>query len=82
MHANTKISCRVVTQDGIEIFFTPKFATKLQRVMTAFCNRRGVAMNSVRFLFDGSRINPIQTPVELEFEEGEVIDVMVEQQGD
>ena len=38
--------------------------------MTAFCNRQGVAINSVRFLFDGSRINPSQTPQELEMEDG------------
>ena len=38
--------------------------------MTAFCNRQGVAMSSVRFLFDGSRISPNQTPQELEMEDG------------
>ena len=38
-------------------------------------------MNSVRFLFDGNRVNPNQTPQELDMEDGDVIDVMVEQQG-
>ena len=82
MHANTKITCKVVTQDGNEISIALKFETRMMRLMTAFCNRQGVSLGSVRFLFDGSRINPDQTPVELEFEDGEVIDVMVEQQGD
>ena len=50
--------------------------------MNAFCNRQGVAPNSVRFLFDGQRINATQTPQELEMEDGDVIDVMVEQRGD
>ena len=49
--------------------------------MQAFCNRNGVAMNSVRFLFDGNRVNPTQTPQDLDMEDGDVIDVMVEQQG-
>ena len=55
--------------------------TPLQKLMNAFCNRNGVAMNSVRFLFDGNRVNPNQTPADLEMEDGDVIDVMVEQQG-
>ena len=38
-------------------------------------------MNSVRFLFDGNRVNPTQTPQDLDMEDGDVIDVMVEQQG-
>ena len=38
-------------------------------------------MNSVRFLFDGQRLSANQTPQELEMEDGDVIDVMVEQQG-
>ena len=38
-------------------------------------------MQSVRFLFDGNRISPNQTPEELDMEDNDVIDVMVEQQG-
>ena len=49
--------------------------------MNAFCQRQGVNLNAVRFLFDGNRINPSQTPEQLEMEDGDVIDVMVEQQG-
>ena len=47
----------------------------------AFCTRNGVATTAVRFLFDGNRINPSQTPEDLEMEDNDVIDVMVEQQG-
>jgi len=79
--ATDQLSLKVVTQDGNEIFFKCKQTTPLQKLMTAFCNRQGVATQSVRFLFDGSRINPNQTPQELEMEDGDVIDVMVEQQG-
>jgi len=76
-----QLSLKVVTQDGNEIFFKCKMTTPLQKLMTAFCNRQGVGNQSVRFLFDGQRINPSQTPQELEMEDGDVIDVMVEQQG-
>ena len=56
-------------------------ALPLEKLMKAFCNRNGVASNSVRFLFDGNRVNPTQTPQDLDMEDGDVIDVMVEQQG-
>tara|TARA_B110001452_G_scaffold176144_1_gene147718 strand:+ start:579 stop:929 length:351 start_codon:yes stop_codon:yes gene_type:complete len=56
------INLKVVTQDGNEIYFKCKQTTPLQKLMHAFCNRQGVTMGSVRFLFDGNRINETQTP--------------------
>ena len=56
------INLKVVTQDGNEIYFKCKQTTPLQKLMQAFCNRQGVSTNSVRFLFDGNRINETQTP--------------------
>ena len=79
--AAEQLNLRVMTQDGNEIFFKIKMTTPLQKLMTAFCNRHGIDQNSVRFLFDGTRINPNQTPQELEMEDGDVIDCMVEQSG-
>merc|ERR1712137_1047291 len=75
------INLKVVTQDGNEIFFKCKKTTPLQKLMNAFCNRQGVSMQSVRFLFDGQRLREQQTPSELDMEDGDVIDVMVEQMG-
>ena len=122
------INLKVVTQSGNEIYFKCKMTTALTKLMNAFCQREGVTMQSVRFLFDGQRIDPNQTPKEvgslarplcpagrqagaqppramarsrrcrapphtpltashtralwqLDMEDGDVIDVMVEQQG-
>ena len=74
------IHVKVVAQDGTEIYFKCKCDTPLQKLMHAVCNRLGVATNSVRFLFDGNRINETQTPIQFDMEDGDVIDVMVEQQ--
>ena len=52
-----------------------KFNTPLQRLMQAFCYRQGRTIDSVRFVFDGTRILPDQTPMDLEMEDGDVIDV-------
>ena len=74
------IHVKVVAQDGTEIYFKCKCDKPLQKLMHMFCNRQGVSTNSVRFLFDGNRINETQTPIQLDMEDGDVIDVMVEQQ--
>ena len=42
-----------------------KPATQLSKLMNAFCQRQGVAANTVRFLFDGNRLRETQTPKEV-----------------
>ena len=49
--------------------------------MNSYCERQGKALNSVRFLFDGRRVEAHHTPEELEMEEGDMIEATVEQQG-
>ncbi|CAO3663104.1 unnamed protein product [Umbelopsis vinacea] len=49
--------------------------------MDAYCERQGKATSSVRFLYDGIRIQGNNTPNELDMEDGDSIDVMVEQIG-
>ena len=56
-HLNIK-----VTDNNNEVFFKIKRTTKLEKLMTAFCERQGKSMSSVRFLFDGSRVQPTDTP--------------------
>ena len=68
----------MVTQAGDEIYFKCKQDTKLERLMTAFCHRQGFSLPRVRFLFDGLRIRPEDTPRMLEMENGDVIDAILE----
>lgn len=56
-HLNIK-----VTDNNNEVFFKIKRSTKLEKLMTAFCERQGKALTSVRFLFDGTRVQPSDTP--------------------
>ena len=49
--------------------------------MDAYCQRQGLSANNVRFLFDGERLHETQTPKELNMENGDEIDVLVEQVG-
>ncbi|KIH91309.1 hypothetical protein SPBR_02101 [Sporothrix brasiliensis 5110] len=56
-HLNIK-----VTDNNNEVFFKIKRTTKLEKLMTAFCDRQGKSLSSVRFLFDGQRVQPSDTP--------------------
>lgn len=56
-HLNIK-----VTDNNNEVFFKIKKSTKLEKLMGAFCERQGKALNSVRFLFEGQRVQPTDTP--------------------
>ncbi|KAJ1629652.1 ubiquitin-related domain-containing protein, partial [Pavlovales sp. CCMP2436] len=68
----------VTTADGTEILFKCKMTTPLSKLMNAFCQRQGVTMQSVRFLFDGQRISRDHTPTDFDMDEGDSIDVMAE----
>jgi len=68
---DNSISLKVVTQEQNEIYFKCKKTTALSKLMNAFCQRQGVSLHSVRFLFDGNRINEHQTPADLDMEDGE-----------
>ncbi|KAL6920158.1 hypothetical protein ACHAPO_000982 [Fusarium lateritium] len=75
-HLNIK-----VTDNNNEVFFKIKRTTKLEKLMTAFCERQGKTTSSVRFLFDGTRVQPTDTPDALEMQDGDTLEVHQEQVG-
>ena len=56
-HLNIK-----VTDNNNEVFFKIKRTTALSKLMNAFCDRQGKQLATVRFLFDGARVNPSDSP--------------------
>jgi len=68
-------------QDGEEVFFKIKNTTQLKKLMDAYCQRQSLKANNVRFLFDGERLHENQTPKDLNMENGDEIDVVIEQVG-
>lgn len=75
------VQIKVVNQQGEEIFFKVKMTTPMSRVFQAYCSRSGQSTNSIRFLYDGQRVVPSDTPEKLEFEDGDLIDVVLQQTG-
>lgn len=75
------IKLKVVSQDSSEIHFRVKFTTPMSKIKKSYSERIGVPVTSLRFLFDGKRINDTDTPKQLEMEEDDTIEVYQEQQG-
>ncbi|KAF8249380.1 ubiquitin-like protein, partial [Wilcoxina mikolae CBS 423.85] len=75
-HLNIK-----VTDGNNEVFFKIKRTTQLKKLMDAFCDRQGKAANSVRFLFDGTRVTQNDSPETLDMQDGDTLEVHQEQIG-
>ena len=59
--------------------FKVRPSTKFSKVFDAYCQRKALQPNAVRFLMDGERLRPDQTPEEMDMEDGDCIDAMMEQ---
>ena len=77
----TPIKIKVSSQSFKDLVFGIKTTTKMAKVMQAFCTRTGLQIHTVRFLFDGARVNEGSTPATLGMEDGDVLDVMVSFEG-
>ncbi|KAK0200145.1 ubiquitin-like protein [Desarmillaria ectypa] len=78
---NAPINVKVVTSSGEEVFFKIKRSTKLSKLQGAYASKVGKDVATIRFLYDGNRIQEDDTPQSLEMEDNDTIDVMVEQVG-
>ncbi|XP_049626124.1 small ubiquitin-related modifier 1-like [Suncus etruscus] len=75
------IKLKVIGQDSSAIHFKVRMTTHLKTLKESYCQRQGVPVNSLRFLFEGQRIADNHTPKELGMEEEDVIEVYQEQTG-
>ncbi|CAO1635853.1 unnamed protein product [Sympodiomycopsis kandeliae] len=76
-----QLNIKVKDSDGNEVYFKVKKHTKLSKLQRAYAERMGKPASSIRFLFDGARINDEDTAESLSIEDGDEIDAMVEQLG-
>jgi len=79
--AEQPMKISVVSQDGQVIEFKIKKTTPFRKLMSAYCDRTKLAQNTVRFTFDGSRINDGDTPKSMDMEDGDTIEVFTQQTG-
>jgi small ubiquitin-related modifier len=80
--ANDAITIKFRSQSGSETFFKVKRGTIMIKAMAAYAERSGVPLASFRFTVDGGTVLPFDTPKMLELEDGDQIDVLLQQCGD
>lgn len=56
-----------VTDGSTEVYFKIKKTTPLRKVMDTFCKKTGKDSSALRFLSDGDRVNPDDTPNSVSF---------------
>ena len=75
------IKLKLVGQDSNEIHFRVKHTTQMEKLKKSYSEKVRVPITSLRFLFDGRRINDDETPQALEVKQDDVIEVFREQAG-
>ncbi|KAI4317523.1 hypothetical protein L6164_025385 [Bauhinia variegata] len=71
----------VMSQDGKVLHFKIRHETRLVKLLLAFCYKKDKPYSSMRFLYDGKRISPRDTPKKLGMKDGDQIDAMTDQDG-
>lgn len=64
---------------GEEIYFRVKRSAKMRRLFSAYCKRSNVDMSTIRFFFQGERIDEDQTPDDLHLQDKDRIDAFIRQ---
>ena len=75
------IMVKVIDSNGLEIQFKVKMSTKFEKIIKAYCDKYGVAKETVRFMYDGVRIKEDATPEKLGLDADSQIQAMIEQLG-
>ncbi|ORX35451.1 small ubiquitin-related modifier [Kockovaella imperatae] len=75
------LNIKITSSNHDEVFFKIKKTTKLTKLKSAYADRVGSDINAIRLMFDGERIQDGDTAESLGLEEGDAIDVVLEQVG-
>jgi small ubiquitin-related modifier len=79
--ANERIRIRVIGQDGHDVYFDLKPTTKWQRVLEAYCKLRAVSTSSMRFIFEGQRVNSQLSLADYNVVHNDQVDAVLQQTG-
>jgi len=79
----THMTLRVKGQDGSEVHFKVRPSIKFHKIFDAYCSRKGLGRDVVRFIFDGQNLTslPNSTPSDLNMEDGDMFDAFMQQCG-
>ena len=75
------LEIKVVEHDSSETIFKIKKHMKFKKLFDTYCANKGKTRSLCRFLFDGMRLQDEDTPESKMMEDGDRIDVVMEQLG-
>ncbi|KAL0223667.1 hypothetical protein P9112_003057 [Eukaryota sp. TZLM1-RC] len=75
------VKIKVRSSDGKETVFRIKRSTPLRKLIDTYCRRTGLSDQSLRFLYDGDRVQPHQTADDLNLDDEALIDAVLYQLG-
>ena len=78
---DNSITISLKESSGELMSFKVKKTTKMEKIMSAYSQRKGMALNAFRLVFDGSRLKAEDTPKMLEMNDGDQVDVFLETVG-
>ena len=76
-----RMRIKLISNTNKEVLFEVSSTTKMGTVMHAYCNRLKINIDSVRFLFDGNRINEGLLVSQAGLEQDDIIDVQEAMEG-
>ena len=84
--SGNSLNIRICDQTGERTFYKVKYTTKFDKIFNKYATCKGVAVTSLRFLYDGQRVRGDETPGKCGtppvcMEDGDQIDCMLEQGG-
>ncbi|KAJ9555811.1 hypothetical protein OSB04_010425 [Centaurea solstitialis] len=71
-----KITIIVKDQHNNTMYFMMSKNYPLRKILVAFCKRKQIDYRTVTFIYDGSRVRPDSTPMQLKMEDNDEIQVM------
>ncbi|CAN0875172.1 Small ubiquitin-related modifier 1 [Linum grandiflorum] len=78
---STHVRVKVQDENGRAVCFRVIRTIELKRLMEMYCENQQKDINTVRFVYDGKRVHSTDTPLKLEFEDEDEIDVFEDQFG-
>jgi small ubiquitin-related modifier len=73
------VNLTIKDPQGEESYFKVKRSTRMRKLFQAFCKRNSLDPATIRFFFQGERINEDHTPDDIGFRDGDKIDSFVRQ---
>ena len=64
---------------GEEIYFKVKRSAKMRKLFNAYCKRSNVDISTIRFFYQGERIDDDKTPDDLHLQDKDRIDAFIRQ---